>query len=298
MDFDFDSSIGDMTNPASQQNIVSMQQLLNNNSANQAPSHAQLQWTASTQPHQELPAMQLQRCLPSRPTPNNQPSFLPQPMHPQDISSHAQEHPHHMLSSDVKPFPQKPPSSEFPRKDGFPQVNLEIAIQMGGLRYADLRKEQAREWFKDQKKNEHMAKGEFDRMKRRKKGDTSMTPREKYVRRLKMNQDSAAAARYAQEEYVSVLEKLVQSVETELGHVRQQNTVLQKKVTELQSAAEDGTKFNVQSFLDAPEQFRKYDPHALSKWLDMVTSPPPVSAQDNDPNFAAGKMGIQPAPAV
>lgn len=292
MDFGFETA-----EMANQQQNIPMQHILNQ------PPHP-MPWTAPTQPaHQELPAMQVPqpRQAMAHHSPHEHehqkphPHYLPQPLHPQ------QHHPPHhpMLSAEVKPpMPQKP-TTEFPRKDGFPQVNLEIAIQMGGLRYADLRKEQAREWFKEQKKNEHMAKGEFDRMKRRKKGDTSMTPREKYVRRLKMNQDSAAAARYAQEEYVSVLEKLVQSVEMELGHERQQNSVLQKKVAELQSAADEGVKLDVQTFLDAPDRFnKKFDPLALSKWLDMVTSPAPVSAQDNDPNFAAGKMGIQPAPAV
>eukprot|EP00175_Furcellaria_lumbricalis_P000006 FN601419.1.p3 GENE.FN601419.1~~FN601419.1.p3 ORF type:complete len:53 (+),score=12.45 FN601419.1:252-410(+) len=49
-----------------------------------------------------------------------------------------------------------------------------------------------------------------------------------------------------------------------------------------------------QSFFDA----KKYDPLQLAKMLDMLTTPETVSAQANDPDFAAGKMGIQPAPAV
>lgn len=287
MEFNFDN---DMAN----QNAVSMQQLLNTPGAQTAQQH-QMQWTASSNPAPQdgLSAMQVSDQRP--PLPLQKQQFAPQPMHPQDMRHPQQQQQHHMMAQDVKPPIHRSP--DLPPGEAFPQVDLETAIQMGGLRYADLRKEQAREFFKEKKKSEHLAKGEFDRMKRRKKGDTSMTAREKYVRRLKMNQDSAAAARYAQEEYVSVLEKLVTRTEIELTHVRQQNAILQKKVSDLQASQDENRQLELASFLEDPSRYRRFDPLALNKYLDMVTSPAPVSAQDNDPNFAAGNMGIQPTPA-
>lgn len=219
--------------------------------------------------------------------------YPPHPLHPQE---------HRPLQSEIKPVVNKPTNSY--ELDDSPDIEPHIVMQMGGLPYADLCKEKAREAFKEMKKNEHLAKGEFDRMKRRKKGDTSMTAREKYVRRLKMNQDSAAAARYAQEVYVHVLEKLVKTTEDEkkafmmqVQQLQQENSRLQDKVSHLQTSREP--TLDPQTIFDAPERFRRvYDQTQLAKLLDIMTDPETVSAQDNDPNFAAGNMGIQPARAV
>lgn len=237
---------------------------------------------------------------PRYPHPDLKPNLAPQPMHPTDIHrSHA------LHAPDLKPLVAQPTATTAFQLDDNPPIEPHVVMQMGGLPYADLCKERARERFKEMKKNEHMAKGEFDRMKRRKKGDTSMTPREKYVRRLKMNQDSAAAARHAQEVYVHVLEKLVKTMEEEKkalmaenDALRNQNMGLSDKVNDLESKAQERGTIDPGVIFDHPERFKKYEPLQLAKMLDMLTSPEPVSAQANDPDFAKGKMGIQPAPAV
>lgn len=313
MYFDFDSAVDDMaTNPNHQQQtvddmassnphhqtaVVSMQQLLNNPSP--APQPVHMQWSSATQGNgQELPAMQLPQD--NRQQHHQNRHHLAQSHRYQHHPLHPQEH--RPLQSEIKPVVNKPTNTY--ELDDSPDIEPHIVMQMGGLPYADLCKEKAREAFKDMKKNEHMAKGEFDRMKRRKKGDTSMTAREKYVRRLKMNQDSAAAARYAQEVYVHVLEKLVKTTEDEkkafmmqVQQLQQENSRLQDKVSHLQSTREP--TLDPQTLFDAPEKIRRvYDPSQLAKLLDIMTDPETVSAQDNDPNFAAGNMGIQPARAV
>lgn len=315
MDFDFDPSVADMPQHQ-QQTVVSMQHLLNNPSPNQP---AAMQWTASTQPS-ELPSIHpAHDSRQSHHHHHHQPlhhrllqhddlkaaqsyHHPPQPMHPADI--HPDPRQSHPQPSDIKPLMSQAPSGF--HLDDNPPIEKHIVMQMGGLPYADLCKEKARERFKEMKKNEHMAKGDFDRMKRRKKGDTSMTPREKYVRRLKMNQDSAAAARHAQEVYVHVLEKLVKTTEEEKkalmaenDMLRQQNAALGDKVQRVEAASEKVPAVDPQSLLEQPELYiKKYDATQLAKMLDLLTTPEPVSAQANDPDFAAGKMGIQPAPAV
>lgn len=84
-----------------------------------------------------------------------------------------------------------------------------------GLDYAVMRKEKAREEYKERRRMQLLANGDVERTKRRKKNDTSMSENQKYHRRLKMNQDSAAAARHAQEVYISTLENLVEVTESE-----------------------------------------------------------------------------------
>lgn len=290
------------------QTAVSMQQLLNNPPPSQPTA---MQWSASTQ-GTELPSMQpphdsRQQALHHRLMPHDdlkmasQPFHHPQPMHPSEL--HQDHRQSHVQAPEIKPLMSQPSSYHL---DDNPPIEKHIVMQMGGLPYADLCKEKARERFKEMKKNEHLSKGDFDRMKRRKKGDTSMTPREKYVRRLKMNQDSAAAARHAQEVYVHVLEKLVKTTEEEKkalmaenDMLRQQHVAMADKVQRLETAAEETPAVDPQNFFEQPERYiKKYDPTQLAKMLDMLYTPEPVSAQANDPDFAAGKMGIQPAPAV
>lgn len=306
MDFDFDpSSVPDMSNNQPPQPLVSMHHLLN-----KAPhTNTNMQWSASTSvpTTSELPSMHLngeahhsfQPRYPHHQELKPNP-LAPQPMHPSDIHRS-----HTLHAPDLKPLVAQPTATGAFQLDDNPPIEPHVVMQMGGLPYADLCKERARERFKEMKKNEHMAKGEFDRMKRRKKGDTSMTPREKYVRRLKMNQDSAAAARHAQEVYVHVLEKLVKTMEEEKkalmaenDALRNQNVGLNDKVNELESKAQERGTIDPGVIFDHPERFKKYEPLQLAKMLDLLTSPEPVSAQANDPDFAKGKMGIQPAPAV
>lgn len=182
---------------------------------------------------------------------------------------------------------------------------------MGGLAYADLCKERAREQFKEMKKNEHMANGDYDRIRRRKKGDTSMNAREKYVRRLRMNQDSAAAARHAQEIYVHVLERLVKTGEhekkamgmeagqlrQEVARLRQQNSSLTTRVSQLEANSNAQTNPDPHSLFDGTAD-KRFDAFHLAKMVDMLTAPEPTSAQAQDRDFAEGRMGIQPSRAV
>lgn len=170
-------------------------------------------------------------------------------------------------------------------------IDPHVVCQMGGLAFAELCKERAREQFKERKKNEHLANGKFHRLKRRKKNDTSMSDKEKYVRRLQMNQDSAAAARYAHEVYIQVLEKLVKMSEEERGsfsmemqRVRAQNEHLQSKVQELQAKvdqleAEESQEVYAES---------KYTDPALAKILELLKGPTSISVD----------YGVQPARAV
>lgn len=207
--------------------------------------------------------------------------------------------------SELPPPPPKMPalSMNLP-----PEIDSNAVCQMGGLSYADLCKERAREAFKEAKKQEHLNNGNFDRMKRRKKNDTSMTPRQKYIRRLRMNQDSAAAARHAQEVYVQVLEKLVKTSEeekksfmAEMQVVRVRNEQLHRKVQELQTKVtelEDDREHNpspvstsedeAAGLLDMDDQKRQ-DP-SIAKILDWLKGPTFLGTQAD--------MGVQPARAV
>ncbi|KAI0566990.1 hypothetical protein FGB62_5g148 [Gracilaria domingensis] len=114
-----------------------------------------------------------------------------------------------------------------------------------------------------------------------------------------MNQDSAAAARHAQEVYVHVLEKLVKTSEdekkaiaTELHSLRQENFNLHNRLSELETVV--GRPPAEPSFLDATR--RPYDPIQVAKLVDMLTAPQIVSAEAADPDFA--RDCIQPARAV
>lgn len=175
------------------------------------------------------------------------------------------------------------------------EIDPQVVCQMGGLPYADLCKERAREAFKEAKKNEHYANGDHDRLRRRKKNDTTMTPRQKYVRRLRMNQDSAAAARHAQEVYVQVLEKLVKTSEVEkksfiveMQQIRSQNDMLHRKVNELQVKIEELEEDSNNGALGIDEEKRS-DP-SFAKILDMLKPQTYIGAQPD--------MGVQPARAV
>lgn len=75
-----------------------------------------------------------------------------------------------------------------------------------GVAYALQVKTAARAEFKARRRQELLDSGNYDRVTRHRRNDPSMTAREKYVRRLRKNQDSAAAARYAHDSYVNCLE--------------------------------------------------------------------------------------------
>lgn len=222
------------------------------------------------------------------------------------------------VAAAANPFPIAPPqplsSSQTPSSaeplrpaglllDDDPPIDPHVVDQMGGLAFADHCKERARERFKEMKKNEHIANGEFDRMKRRKKGDTSMTPRQKYLRRLRMNQDSAAAARHAQEVYVHVLEKLVKTTEderkkmkSEMQQLQQQNAMLHSKLSHMETMVERPAVPNDPASFYEQARKQPFDPIQVTKLIDMLTAPQTVSAEAADPNFA--NDCIQPTHAV
>lgn len=117
-----------------------------------------------------------------------------------------------------------------------------ISSRGNGLEYAQMRKEKAREEYKEKRRQELLMSGDVERTKRRKKNDTSMTENQKYHRRLKMNQDSAAAARYAQDIYINTLENLVEVTESEksvlsiqASNLKSERDDLMRRVDQLQS---------------------------------------------------------------
>lgn len=200
-------------------------------------------------------------------------------------------------------------------------IDQNMLVQLGGLAYAELCKERAREAFKEAKKNEYLTNGNFDRLRRTKKGDTSMTQRDKYLRRLRMNQDSAAAARYAQEVFVSVLKRLVGSLEDEkksfiaqVNQVRSHYDQMKHKEEKLNSRVKQLEEENQLLRLQQSEQKteqqqqnkgsntadsndltnemlheKQYDP-AFTKYLDLFKD---VATVDTQP-----ELGVQPARAV
>ncbi len=90
------------------------------------------------------------------------------------------------------------------------------ASRRRGIEYAKRVKDNAREEFKEKRRRELEASGEGERIKRRKKNDTSMSEDQKYRRRLQKNQDSAAAARHASESYLTELERQVKAYDEDM----------------------------------------------------------------------------------
>lgn len=88
-------------------------------------------------------------------------------------------------------------------------IDAEKVEAVGPLAYATLEKERARRHFKALRRGEHLANGNFARVARRKKGDVRLSARERHSRRLGMNRDSAAAARYSEGVFVETLQTLV-----------------------------------------------------------------------------------------
>lgn len=107
------------------------------------------------------------------------------------------------------------------------------SARCAGLEYANMKKEEAREEYKDRRRRELLEQGQHERVKRRKKNDASMSEDQKYHRRLKMNQDSAAAARHAQEAYVATLEELVKTAEAEKATLAMEASTLRAERDDL-----------------------------------------------------------------
>jgi hypothetical protein len=123
---------------------------------------------------------------------------------------------------------------------GTPSAEVFIP-RCAGLEFARMKKEEARDRYKEQRRAELQRQGDYERVKRRRKNDVSMSDHQKYTRRLKMNQDSAAAARNAQDVYVQTLEQLVETGEAEkslllreMSAVRADRDALARRVTSLQ----------------------------------------------------------------
>lgn len=190
---------------------------------------------------------------------------------------------------------------------------LRMERGFNGLAYAEECKEKAREEYKEMKRKEHVANGQFDRLKRRRKNDSSMTTDQKYRRRLQMNQDSAAAARYAQDIYVRSLEKLVQENEVRLDNLQQVIQGMQRMERERESLirelitrnrqvenalqqTRDGVQESQQEIENLNVTWKKNIPHPA--WVSTMAAPETMSAQANDSEMAAGNVGVCPAPAV
>lgn len=189
-------------------------------------------------------------------------------------------------------------------------TRLRMERGFNGLAYAEECKEKAREEYKEMKRKEHIQNGQHDRLKRRRKNDSSMTTDQKYRRRLQMNQDSAAAARYAQDVYVRTLEKLVQESEMHINNLqtvvqgvqhmeRERETIASQLITrnqelELMLQQPRQQQEQQQQELDALAGWKKNIPHPA--WVTSLAAPETMSAQANDSDLASG--GVRPAPAV
>jgi hypothetical protein len=201
---------------------------------------------------------------------------------------------------------------------------MTAGARCAGLEYANMKKEEAREAYKEKRREELLEQGEIERVKRRKKNDPSMNDDQKYHRRLKMNQDSAAAARHAQEAYVSTLERLVETAEAEKSILALESATLRAERNELADKLNalhhkvassvpavvskveatvdggDGGPDDVEDHRGVPPEDFDYPSSALllRKMMELFDSPEIPSAMTNDADFARGIMGIMPAPAV
>lgn len=91
-----------------------------------------------------------------------------------------------------------------------------------GVAYALYVKNLARQEFKARRRQELVDTGNQARIQRHRRNDTSLNAREKYVRRLRKNQDSAAAARHAHEAYVGCLEDQAAAYDTAVATAQQE----------------------------------------------------------------------------
>lgn len=147
-------------------------------------------------------------------------------------------------SSRSQPSSSSPPSPPAPVGPPVPMTGPGLPVippvpkhgpmsRRRGLAYAQHVKAVAREEFKDRRRHELEANGEGERTKRRKKNDTSMTERQKYRRRLQKNQDSAAAARFAQDAYTNCLETQVERYDNDMNKVMNENRRLEAERDEM-----------------------------------------------------------------
>lgn len=217
----------------------------------------------------------------------------------------------------LQPLPETQTEAEEEQLYDDAPIDKNEVIRIGGLAYAEQCKERAREQCKDQRKKEHMENGNHKFVSRQRKGDKSVNDQDRKSRRIAKNQDSAHAARYAKRVYVNILKKLVQKGEEENNklqmevrrlleensHLRQCTCNQTTTDSQLLEAKNDN---NSQSLSLANGIFAyaatksdgQYDTLQVAKLIDMLTSREQVSAQAQDLDFAEGRMGIQPSPAV
>lgn len=170
----------------------------------------------------------------------------------------------------------------------------------GRLRVAREQMEAAREHWKEQRRHQLSERGEGNH-RRLVKGDSSLNEMEKYRRRLRKNQDSAAAARYARAVYISALEKCVTSAEAqqsmlslEAAGLRADRDALAAHVLEMQE--ELAGLLQQQDDCDG-NNANGVDTNASTELLLKRT------AQSGDlpgtvTSFAESLMGVKAAPAV
>lgn len=178
-----------------------------------------------------------------------------------------------------------------------------------GIEYANWKKEEAREQYKDRRRKELLQLGEVERVKRRKKNDLSMSRGEKYSRRLKMNQDSAAAARAAQEAYIKALEGLVETGEEEKNmmdleavNLRVEREQLVQRLSVLHHDAEktllEADSSHVTNLPETVVADGTDSLRLLQKLMEVYESDGGITALTDETDFARGLMGLMPAPAV
>jgi hypothetical protein len=245
----------------------------------------------------------------------------------QPASSSPPPHAHAHAHTQYLPAGSGPAPAYLPSASNAPARSAATSpgARCAGLEYANMKKEEAREEYKMRRREELLEAGELARVKRRKKNDKSMDDTAKYHRRLKMNQDSAAAARHAQEAYVSTLEKLVETAEEEKvrlaiesQHLRDERDELATRLNALHSqvassipVVADAAEAAVDHPHPAPNAPQPpagghgpapMDPTSsallLRKMMELFDSPEIPSALTNTADFARGIMGIMPAPAV
>ena len=166
--------------------------------------------------------------------------------------------------------------------------------------------EAAREQCKELRRKEQMAQGYQHR--RLAKGDSSLTEHEKYKRRLKKNQDSAAAARFAKGVYIDSLERFVEMAEgeqsmlsLEAAHTRSHRDALAKRVLQLQERlavlrAEQG-----QTTCEEEDSESWAVENCASTALLLQRTATLLNLTDlhsSQVEFAQNLMGVQAAPAV
>jgi len=116
-----------------------------------------------------------------------------------------------------------------PRQEHQEEQPLRQEITQRGVSYALQVKAAARAEFKARRRQELLNAGNFDRVIRHRRNDPSLSAREKYLRRLQKNQDSAAAARFAHDSYVACLETQASHYDGEVTRTQEELRISQEE---------------------------------------------------------------------